>query len=123
MIRIQREIERANPAHVDPISAPVLKRPVYQTDSTLARGCVQIDNLTIRDHFSNQDFKHLIVALLDSRRLLFSEDLNREDEKRRRLLVSVISSLNWQIKDVFLQARLIKPMLERIRSLDLSDLT
>lgn len=115
-LRIQGEIEKSA-SNIDHIpQAITLQKPIYRSDASLSRGSITIDNLIIRDSLNHSDFINLVAAFVDSKRLLFSSTANftRRDDRRKRLLLSLLTSQNWQIKDAFLQARLMKPMSERV---------
>ena len=82
------------------------------------KGYVTVDEVTIADKLKHSEFVELIKIICDSKNLLFSaQELSKKEEKRKRTLLALLSNLNWRVKDIFLQARLIKSMDERLQML------
>ena len=99
-------------------------KPAFYNSSSVTdlskKGSVTVEDITIVDHLRHSEFSELLQILSLSKHLLFSstKELDRKDEKRRRRLLALLVNLNWKVSsNSILQARLIKPMDERVQIL------
>ena len=92
--------------------------PNYCTNGNIpnldGKGFVSLDNAVYKDNLSHKEFTELLHILLTSRTLLTSPNLSNEQVRQKRLLLALLVSLNWGIKDPFDQARLIRAIQKRI---------
>ena len=92
--------------------------PNYCTDGNTSnldrKGFVTLDNAIYKDYLSHGEFTELLHLLLNSHTLLTSQSLSCEQLRQKRLLLALLVSLNWGVKDPFDQARLIRPIQRRI---------
>lgn len=97
-------------------------KPAYYNSSSVTdiskKGSVCVEEITIVDNLRHSEFAELLQILSFSKHLLFSSaELNRKEEKKKRKLLALLVNLNWKVRDPILQARLIKPMDERVKLL------
>ena len=92
--------------------------PNYFTDGNVSnldrKGYVSLDNAVYKDNLSHGEFSELLHILLNCRVLLTGGSLNNEQVRHKRILLGMLTAINWGIKDHFNQARLIRAMQCRI---------
>ena len=102
-----------------------INKAVYQSgkvsEITLAkRGSVTIDDITIKDSLKHSELIEFVQILFRSKELLLNQqELSKEDEKRKRKLLTLLCNLNWGFKTPTLQVRLLRSMEERLKLLKL----
>lgn len=120
---VTKELARSNCVQVDQ-SEFFLNKPIYSCGNSFEnfdcrkKGFVSIDDITIADKLSHSEFIEIVKSFLQSQQLLFPrQELTKSQEKRKRILLGLLSNLNWRVRDVFLQARLLKSVDERVQML------
>ena len=117
---VSKELARSNCIQADQ-SEYSLNKPVYIGGNSAdlnKKGYVTVDDITIADKLAHAEFIDLLKSFLQAKHLLFTcQELSKKQEKRKRTLLGLLCNLNWRVRDVFLQARLIKSMDERLQML------
>ena len=82
------------------------------------RGYVRVDDITIQDRLNHSEFVHMVRTICNAKSLLFTaKELSKEEEKQKRTLLALLSNLNWRIRDIFIQARLLRSVDKRLQML------
>lgn len=85
------------------------------SDSNLdKKGSVCIENITYKDNFRHFEFIQLVQIFFNSRHLITSINLTKEEEKLKKKLLTIFCKLNWGAKDSYTIKKLQKPMQERL---------
>ena len=96
------------------------KKPQYTSDgSSIGYGSVLIENIKVYDRLSHTEMADIIEMMSNAKKILYnpcSVRQTKEGELQKRKLLSLLGQLNWGVKDYTLQARLLKPMEDRLNS-------
>ena len=96
------------------------KKPQYTSEgSSIGYGSVLIENIKVYDRLSHTEMADIIEMMSNAKKILYnpgSVRQTKEGELQKRKLLSLLGQLNWGVKDYTLQARLLKPMEDRLNS-------